>query len=86
MTICITILQYRTELKQDTVFQGMMRMTYKQPPTLHLLTDLALVDGDDWAWTLRRLEALRDECGELCDTRKPVNHGDFLGTVTAKVG
>ena len=55
--------------------------------TTNLTTDLATNDDVDWAGTLSRLEVLRDHCGELCDTNKPVsvNPGDFMGTVTSKV-
>ena len=51
----------------------------------NLVTDLIPGEGVDWEGTLRRLAVLREECGELCDTSKPVNQGEFLGSVTSKV-
>ena len=35
--------------------------------------------------TLERIEAIRKMCGDLCDTSKEINQGDFLGYVTSKV-
>ena len=35
--------------------------------------------------TLRRIKAIRKICGDLCDTSKEINPGEFLGSVTSKV-
>ena len=36
--------------------------------------------------TGKAFQAIRDLCGELCDTTKEITPGDFVGAVTSKVG
>ena len=36
--------------------------------------------------TGKAILAIREICGELCDTTKEITPGDFMGTVTSKVG
>ena len=41
---------------------------------------------DPMGKTLQIIERIRTLCGDLCDTTKKITPGDFMGTVTAKVG
>ena len=36
--------------------------------------------------TVKAIQAVREICGELCDTTKEITPGDFIGEVTSKVG
>ena len=36
--------------------------------------------------TVRTIYAIREMCGDLCNTTKEIIPGYFIGTVTAKVG
>ena len=36
--------------------------------------------------TVHAVRAIREICGELCDTTKEIAQGDFIGAVTSKVG
>ena len=35
--------------------------------------------------TVERIKLIKKDCGELCDTTKKIEPGDFMGSVTAKV-
>ena len=35
--------------------------------------------------TQKRIEGIRQMCGDLCDTAKNITPGDLIGSVTAKV-
>ena len=36
--------------------------------------------------TVKTIYAIREMCGDLCNTTKQIKPGHFIGTVTAKVG
>ena len=35
--------------------------------------------------TVKRINMIKDVCGDLCDTSKEIKPGEFMGSVTAKV-
>ena len=35
--------------------------------------------------TLKRIKMIKEVCGDLCDTSKEIEPGEFIGSVTAKV-
>ena len=35
--------------------------------------------------TVRRIKAIQEMCGDLCDTSKEITPGEFLGSVTSAV-
>ena len=48
-------------------------------------SDTSYVNLSPMQKTLKRIEGIRKICGDLCDTSKEINPGDFLGYVTSKV-
>lgn len=90
MTILIIIWQYRS--KEDIKFPGMSAAD-DSVDWVNSLEDIEfpemVVSGNDVDWdvVLRRLDLLREHCGDLCDTNKHINkrEGDFLGFVTSKI-
>ena len=54
----------------------------------HMIPYLDLEDENLGAMdkTGKAILAIREICGELCDTTKAITPGAFIGTVTSKVG
>eukprot|EP00091_Calanus_sinicus_P002239 TRINITY_DN12279_c0_g1_i1.p1 TRINITY_DN12279_c0_g1~~TRINITY_DN12279_c0_g1_i1.p1 ORF type:complete len:386 (-),score=73.65 TRINITY_DN12279_c0_g1_i1:23-1180(-) len=49
------------------------------------LSDLDEISLSPMEKTEEQIRAIRELCGELCDTTKPIVPGEFMGTVTSKV-
>lgn len=60
----------------------MYAFSFKKPS---LMPDTSYVNLSPMQKTLKRIEGIRKICGDLCDTSKEINPGDFLGYVTSKV-
>ena len=41
--------------------------------------------SDPMEKTVKRIHMIKDVCGDLCDTSKEIEPGEFIGSVTAKV-
>ena len=41
--------------------------------------------SDPMEKTMKRIKMIKEVCGDLCDTSKEIEPGEFVGSVTAKV-
>lgn len=64
---------------------GLFYLLSSRRPGVSLGLDQGCTSMDPMQKTLKRIQAIKQMCGDLCDTSKEITPGEFMGSVTSKV-